>query len=73
MNILNLMQMMRGGGDPMQVVQTFARQNPEAAPAMNLIRGKTPQQLEQTFYNLCKSRGVNPQDVANQCGITLPK
>lgn len=72
MNLMGLMQMMQGGGNPMQLAQMFAQQNPQAAPAMQLIQGKTPQQLQETFYNLCKSRGVNPQDIARQCGVNLP-
>lgn len=72
MNLMTLMQMMQGGGNPMQLAQMFAGQNPQAAPAMQMIQGKSPEQLQQTFYNLCKSRGLNPQDVARQCGVTLP-
>lgn len=72
MNLMGLMQMMQGGGNPMQLAQMFAQQNPQAAPAMQLIQGKSPQQLQETFYNLCKSRGVNPQDIARQCGVNLP-
>lgn len=72
MNLSALMQMMQGGGNPMQLAQMFASQNPQAFPAMQMIQGKSPQQLQETFYNLCRSRGVNPQDIARQCGITLP-
>lgn len=72
MNLMGLMQMMQGGGNPMQLAQMFASQNPQAAPAMQMIQGKSPEQLQQTFYNLCQSRGLNPQDVARQCGVTLP-
>ena len=72
MNLMSLMQMMQGGGNPMQLAQMFAQQNPQAAPAMQMIQGKNPQQLQETFYNLCKSKGINPQDVARQCGVNLP-
>lgn len=72
MNLMSLMQMMQGGGNPMQLAGMFAQQNPQAAPAMQLIQGKNPQQLQETFYNLCKSKGIDPQDVARQCGVQLP-
>ena len=72
MNLMSLMQMMQGGGNPMQLAQMFAQQNPQAAPAMKMIQGKNPQQLQETLYNLCKSKGVDPQDVARQCGVNLP-
>lgn len=73
MNLMGLMQMMQGGGNPMQLARMFASQNPQAAPAMQMIQGKSPAQLQETFYNLCKSRGINPQDVARQCGVNLPQ
>lgn len=73
MNLMGLMQMMQGGGNPMQLAQMFANQNPQAAPAMQLIQGKSPDQLKEVFYNLCKSKGINPQDIARQCGVTLPQ
>lgn len=73
MNLMGLMQMMQGGGNPMQLAQMFASQNPQAAPAMQMIQGKSPDQLKEVFYNLCKSKGINPQDIARQCGVTLPQ
>lgn len=73
MNLMGLMQMMQGGGNPMQLAQMFANQNPQAAPAMQMIQGKSPDQLKEVFYNLCKSKGLNPQDIARQCGVTLPQ
>lgn len=68
-----MMQMMQGGGNPMAIAQQFAGQDPRLQNAMQMIRGKSPQQLEQTFYNLCQSYGINPQDIARQAGVTLPK
>lgn len=73
MNLMGLMQMMQGGGNPMQLAQMFASQNPQVAPAMQMIQGKSPDQLKKVFYNLCKSKGLNPQDIARQCGVTLPQ
>lgn len=73
MNLMGLMQMMQGGGNPMQLAQMFVGQNPQAAPAMQLIQGKSPEQLRETFYNLCRSKGLKPQDIARQCGVNLPQ
>ena len=67
------MQMMQSGGDPMRLMMQMVQQNPQLQPAMQLMRGKNPQQLEQVFYNLCKSRGVDPALIAGQYGVTLPK
>ena len=49
-----LVQTMRGGGDPMQLLQKMAGQNPQVAQALKMIQGKNPQQLkkmaETTWY-----------------------
>mgnify|MGYP006056125361 CR=1 FL=1 len=39
----------------------------------NMIKGKNNNQLKETFFNMCKEKGVNPQELANQYNIKLPK
>lgn len=68
-----MMQMLTSGGSPMQIMQQLAGSNPALAPALKLCQGKNPDQLKQTFYNLCKSKGIDPNQVASQCGISLPQ
>lgn len=73
MNPMMILQMLQSAGDPMQAARQLAGQNPELRPAMQLVEGKSPRQLEQIFYNLCQSHGVAPEQVARQCGIQLPQ
>ena len=40
---------------------------------MNNINGKDTNQLKDMFYNMCKEKGINPQDIAKQYNINLPK
>ena len=68
-----MLQMARNGGNPMQMLQQMAGQNPQAAQAMRLIQGKNPQQLRQIAENMAKERGVDLNQMAHQMGITLPK
>lgn len=68
-----MLQMARNGGNPMQMLQQMAGQNPQAAQAMRLIQGKKPQQLRQIAENMAKERGVDLNQMAHQMGITLPK
>ncbi len=68
-----MMQMLMSGGNPMQIMQQFVSKNPALAPAMQLCQGKNPDELKQVFYNLCKSKGIDPNQVASQCGVTLPQ
>lgn len=68
-----MLQMARNGGNPMQMLQQMAGQNPQAAQAMRLIQGKNPQQLRQIAENMAKERGVDLDQMAKQMGLTLPK
>lgn len=68
-----IMQMMQGGGNPQQMIQKMIEQNPQMKQAMPLVQGKNPQQLQKTFMNLCKERGIDPAQFAQQMGMTLPK
>ena len=71
--MMAMLQMARNGGNPIQMLQQMAGQNPQAAQAMRLIQGKNPQQLRQIAENMAKERGVDLNQMAHQMGITLPK
>lgn len=77
MNQMNSMQMAlqmaRAGKNPMSLLNTMSRQNPQLAQAMRLIQGKSPEQLRQTAENMAKERGTTLEQMAQQMGISLPK
>ena len=77
MNQMNPMQMAlqmaRAGKNPMSLLNTMARQNPQLAQAMRLIQGKSSEQLRQTAENMAKERGTTLEQMAQQMGISLPK
>lgn len=45
--------------------------NPQARQAMQMLQGKTPQQQQQMFFNMCKEQGIQPEQFAGQFGIKL--
>jgi hypothetical protein len=66
MNPMNLMQMfnqLNGHSNPMGMMQQMFGGNPAFQQAMNMARGKSPQELQQTLMNLAQTRGMSPQDV----------
>lgn len=71
--IMAIMQVMRTGGNPMALMQQMAQTNPQMAQAMKMINGKNASELETMAKNLCKERGVNIEQVAQQLGLTLPQ
>ena len=70
--LMMLVQTMRGGGDPMQLLQKMAGQNPQVSQALKMIQGKNPQQLKTMAENMAKERGVSINDIARQLGINNP-
>ena len=79
MNLMQMMgqlaRMMQGGGNPMQLLQQMAGQNPQMAGFLQTIQGKSPQQLRQMAENLAKERGTSIQEVAGklqQMGFPVP-
>ena len=55
-----LRNMYRNMGNPMQMIQSMAMQNPRFQPILQALQGgANPQQL---FQTLCQQRGINPQE-----------
>ena len=67
--IFQLANVARNGGNAIQMLQRMAEQNPQAAQAINLIQGKTPQQLQQIATNMARERGTTPQEIARSLGL----
>lgn len=63
--MLNPMQMMQAFGrlkaaqNPLQMMQQMFSGDPTFTRAMQMARGKSPQQIEQIVRNLCQERGID--------------
>lgn len=69
--IMALVNAARSGGNPMQLMQQMAMQDPRIAQAQQMIQGKSPQQLRQMAENMARERGTTVQDVARGLGIRI--
>lgn len=69
--IMAMMQASMSGMTPMQYLQQRMGQNPQIAQAMNLIQGKTPEQLHQIADNMAKQRGTTVEEIARQYGLSM--
>lgn len=69
--IIALVNAARSGGNPMQLMQQMALQDPRIAQAQQMIQGKSPQQLRQMAENMARERGTTVQDVARGLGIRI--
>ena len=59
----NMLSMLNGVQNPQAALQMLAQKNPQMAQVMSLVQGRNPQEV---FYEMCKQRGVNPDDILNQ-------
>lgn len=66
--MVQIINMMRGGGDPNALMQQVIKQNPQLH---QIAVGKTPEQLMSIAQNMCRERGTNVNEVLKQFGITL--
>ena len=67
--VLALVQAMQQGRNPMALMQTMAQQNPQVAQALQMMQGKSPQQLQMMAQNMARERGVDLNQMLRQMGI----
>lgn len=70
MNPMQLMQMMRSGGNPQQaliaMMKRQAGNNPVMNNAIQMMEKGDSAGVEQLARNLCKEKNLNPDDVLSQ-------
>ena len=70
MNPMQLMQMIRGGGNPQQAIINMMNQqsgnNPVIDNAINMMEKGDNAGIEKLARNLCKERNINPDDILSQ-------
>ena len=67
-----LMQAVRSGGRPEQLLRTMAAQDPQVARVLQLLGNKSPQQQRQIAETMARERGLSVDDIARQLGIQIP-
>ena len=73
MNPMQMIHMLQSSGNPMQAMMNMANQNPMLRSAIQMMNGKTPQQMEQTVRQIAQQRGVDLDQLAHHMGVRLPK
>lgn len=73
MEMMQLSQMARQGGNPRQFMTQAAQRSPRLQRAMKRINGKTPDQIMDMAEQMAQNMGVNLQEVANRLGVQLPQ
>lgn len=70
MNPMQLMQLMKNGGNPQQMIMNMMKQqagsNPVINNALQMMEKGDNAGLENLARNLCKERNINPDEAFNQ-------
>ena len=73
LNPMQSIQAVQKGGNPNQLIMQAAQQHPAVKQAMQMVNGKTPEQVRDMAYQMAQQRGVDLNQLAQQLGIRLPK
>lgn len=66
-----LIRQIMGGMDPVTVLQRSGIMTPQVSAAINILNGKSPQQIQAIAENMCRERGTTPQEVARSLGLNI--
>ena len=67
-NPMQMLSMMRGG-NPQQILQQMIQQDPRVGQAMQMIQGKSPQELRSMAENVARERGIDLNAFVQQFGM----
>ena len=68
--MMQILSTLKGGGNPMGLLQQMSPRVPQVAQMLHMMQGKSPAEIEQMARNMCRERGVTPEQIANQLGIS---
>lgn len=69
--MMQLMQLMRNGGNPMTMLNQMTGNNPMVGQLMQSMQGKSPDALRQMAMNIAKERGIDLNQFAHQFGMNI--
>lgn len=72
-NPMQILQAVQNGANPNQLINQLAQTNPAIRQAMQIMNGKTPNQIRDMVYRTAQQRGVDLNQVARQWGVKLPE
>lgn len=77
MNPMEIMQMfnqLKSNPNPMALMQQMFGDNPMFQQALNMSKGKSPLEMQQTIMNLAQTKGIDPtviNNLLNQFGFKI--
>lgn len=71
-HLFQLMNVMQSGGNSTALLRQMAGQNPQVRQAMQMMRGKSPAELQQMAQNMAKERNIDLNQLLQQFGMANP-
>lgn len=73
MNPLQMFNMLSQAKNPMGLLQQMSSKNPHLKRVIEVVNGKSPQELRQYVENTAKTQGVDLTQLAQKLGLQLPQ
>lgn len=70
--LTQIVSLVRKGGNPMELISSFAANNPQAQQMMGQLQNKSPDELRAYAENMARSYGTDLNTVMRQIGISMP-
>ena len=67
-----IMKMMQGGQNPAAILDMLSGVSQQVRQVKDIMRGKSPAELEQMARNMARERGTTIEDIARSLGIQVP-
>lgn len=71
MNPLQVIQALQQGANPNQLMMQLVQQNPAVRQAMQMVNGKTPDQIRDMAQQIARQRGIDLSQLTRQLGIKI--
>ena len=68
-----IMQALIKSANPSQMLMQYAEQTPAIREAMQMVNGKTPEQVRKMAESIAQERGINLNTFMRELGIKMPK
>lgn len=76
MNPLQLISMIKQNNNPINFMQNILGSNPQFQRVMQMVDGKTPEEMKQVAMNLCEQQGIDFSQAVNHMksmGLNIPE
>lgn len=73
MNPAQMFNMLSKAKNPMSLLQQLSNQNPQLKRVMEVMNGKSPQELEEYVRNVAQTQGVDLNQLAQKMGLQIPQ